>query len=199
MKLDRATAKLSPMAYEVAAGLTSNPKHLSPKYFYDALGSRLFEAICELPEYGLTRAEERLPILDVHLHAMAADGQGPPPLALCTPFPELPAWDPAQPYGAAFVQLLKHPPCADPVWSPMTDEELMAQTIAAMERHDVFGVLSGAPDRVAAWMAAAPGRFIAGRELARQARSRRWSTSAGRSSIRSRSGGTSRGTTATRK
>ncbi len=31
-----------------------------PKYLYDALGSALFEAITELPEYGLTRAEERL-------------------------------------------------------------------------------------------------------------------------------------------
>lgn len=123
-------------------------------------------ALMILPACPPARAAENLPILDMHLHAMAADAQGPPPLGLCTPFPELPAWNPAQPYAAAFVQLLKHPPCPDPVWSPMTDEEVMAQTIAAMERHDVFGVLSGPPDRVAAWMAAAPGRFIAGRELA---------------------------------
>jgi len=111
------------------------------------------------------RAGERQPILDMHLHAMAADGQGPPPVALCSPFPEFPAWDPAQAYAAAFVQLVKHPPCPDPVWSPMTDQELMTQTIAVMERDNIFGVLSGPPDRVVTWMAAAPGRFIAGREL----------------------------------
>jgi dimethylhistidine N-methyltransferase len=35
-------------------------KELPSKYLYDALGSRLFEAICELPEYGLTRADERV-------------------------------------------------------------------------------------------------------------------------------------------
>jgi uncharacterized protein len=111
-------------------------------------------------------AKERPPILDVHVHAMAADAQGPPPVGLCTPFPRFPAWDPIQPYGTAFTKLLQRPPCADPLWSPKTEAELMTQTIAVMERHNVFGVLSGPPDRVAAWMMAAPGRFIAGRELA---------------------------------
>jgi dimethylhistidine N-methyltransferase len=38
-------------------GLLATPAHLSPKYFYDALGSRLFEAITELPEYYPTRTE----------------------------------------------------------------------------------------------------------------------------------------------
>ncbi len=44
-------------AADVRAGLTATPKTLPPKYFYDALGSHLFEAICQLPEYYLTRAE----------------------------------------------------------------------------------------------------------------------------------------------
>jgi dimethylhistidine N-methyltransferase len=35
-------------------------KTLPSKYFYDAVGSALFEAICHLPEYGLTRAGERI-------------------------------------------------------------------------------------------------------------------------------------------
>ena len=30
-------------------------------------------------------AQEQLPVIDVHLHALAADGQGPPPIAMCTP------------------------------------------------------------------------------------------------------------------
>jgi L-histidine N-alpha-methyltransferase len=45
-------------AADVARGLTSRPKQLFPKYFYDELGSHLFEAICLLPEYYLTRAED---------------------------------------------------------------------------------------------------------------------------------------------
>src|SRR2546423_15356789 len=44
-------------AADVRAGLTARPKILPPKYFYDDLGSKLFEAICRLPEYYLTRAE----------------------------------------------------------------------------------------------------------------------------------------------
>ncbi len=42
---------------DVIAGLGRTPKALSPKYFYDARGSLLFEAICELPEYYPTRTE----------------------------------------------------------------------------------------------------------------------------------------------
>src|ERR1041385_5672547 len=47
-------------AEDVRRGLTSTPKRLSPKYFYDALGSALFDAICQLPEYYLTRAEDEI-------------------------------------------------------------------------------------------------------------------------------------------
>ncbi len=45
---------------DVRAGLTARPKKLLPKYFYDELGSQLFEAICLLPEYYLTRAENEI-------------------------------------------------------------------------------------------------------------------------------------------
>ena len=45
---------------DVLAGLARPQKELPPKYFYDARGSELFEAICELPEYYLTRAEMAL-------------------------------------------------------------------------------------------------------------------------------------------
>ena len=51
---------MSPFARDVAAGLRSSPKRLPCCYFYDALGSALFEAICQLPEYYLTRAEEAI-------------------------------------------------------------------------------------------------------------------------------------------
>jgi L-histidine N-alpha-methyltransferase len=54
---DDATASF---ALDVARGLASRPKQLSPKYFYDELGSHLFEAICLLPEYYLTRAEDEI-------------------------------------------------------------------------------------------------------------------------------------------
>lgn len=48
------------LAADVRRGLTATPKWLPPKYFYDDRGSQLFEAICELPEYYLTRTEDAL-------------------------------------------------------------------------------------------------------------------------------------------
>jgi L-histidine Nalpha-methyltransferase len=48
-------------AADVRAGLTrSGQKELPSKYLYDEVGSALFEVICRLPQYGLTRADERL-------------------------------------------------------------------------------------------------------------------------------------------
>jgi dimethylhistidine N-methyltransferase len=48
-------------ASDVRAGLTRpGQKELPSKYFYDDVGSALFEVISHLPEYGLTRADERL-------------------------------------------------------------------------------------------------------------------------------------------
>jgi dimethylhistidine N-methyltransferase len=60
---------LAEFAHDVAAGLTAEPKHLSCRYFYDREGSHLFEAICELPEYYLTRAETE--ILQSHAQQIA--------------------------------------------------------------------------------------------------------------------------------
>lgn len=45
---------------DVKAGLTSEPKYLPFVYFYDHIGSQLFEKICKLPEYYLTRAETNI-------------------------------------------------------------------------------------------------------------------------------------------
>jgi uncharacterized protein len=106
------------------------------------------------------RAQRREPIIDVHMHALAANEQGPPPLAMCTPSPQFPSWDPKTLYADAFLAKLKNPPCPDPVWSPTTDEEVMSETIAIAERRNIFGVLSGRAPRVAAWIKANPQRFI---------------------------------------
>jgi len=48
------------MARDVRAGLSTDPKELAPKYFYDERGSQLFEQITELSEYYPTRAERSI-------------------------------------------------------------------------------------------------------------------------------------------
>ena len=56
-------------ATEIASDLFAANASISPKYFYDALGCRLFQAICELPEYYVTRTEAA--IFDTHRNAIA--------------------------------------------------------------------------------------------------------------------------------
>ena len=54
-------------AADIRTGLTkTGQKELPSKYLYDTLGSKLFDVIVELPEYGLTRADERLLRANAH-------------------------------------------------------------------------------------------------------------------------------------
>ena len=63
-------AAIASLAGDVQYYLTLTPRQLPSRYFYDALGSALFEAICELPWYRITRAERGL--LERHGRAIFA-------------------------------------------------------------------------------------------------------------------------------
>lgn len=119
----------------------------------------LMACIC----FGLSAsfAQKRPPIIDMHMHALKADAQGPPPLAMCTPF-EFPTRDPAgEKYIDSFFKLMKNPPCDDPVWSPETDEALMLETFEVMEKYNIYGVASGDElELVQRWKAHNPSRII---------------------------------------
>jgi dimethylhistidine N-methyltransferase len=65
------SSPLAEFRADVVAGLKSRPKTLPCKYLYDDRGSRLFDQICELPEYYLTRTE--VGILRRHAGDMAAE------------------------------------------------------------------------------------------------------------------------------
>lgn len=65
-------------ARDVGVGLTAAPKWLPCRYFYDAQGSLLFEEICELPEYYLTRTERQI----LAERAPEIAGRFPEPIAL---------------------------------------------------------------------------------------------------------------------
>ncbi len=98
------------------------------------------------------------PIIDVHLHARRADyaGENPPPM--CAPFEAMPYSDNRVGVyeGMGFVR----PPCADPIPAETTDEAVMAATLTAMERHNIYGVVSGEPALMARWIAAGPKRIM---------------------------------------
>jgi L-histidine Nalpha-methyltransferase len=64
------TSATDELAADARGGLTSTPKSLPPRWFYDARGSELFEQITELPEYYPTRTEAQ--ILQAHAGDIAA-------------------------------------------------------------------------------------------------------------------------------
>jgi dimethylhistidine N-methyltransferase len=66
----KADAASAAFLHDVIEGLSARPKRLPPKYFYDEIGSKLFEQITELPEYYLTRTE--LSILQTHASDIVA-------------------------------------------------------------------------------------------------------------------------------
>ncbi len=114
------------MAREVRAGLSRAPRSIPPKYFYDARGCNLFDAICDLPEYYLTRAEAALLVRHagdivertgatslVEIGSGMARKTGPLIDALCarTPSPEYVPFDIArEPIEASAHVLLAHHP-----------------------------------------------------------------------------------------
>ena len=67
--IQRHVSDLAAERAEIVRGLRSHPAQAAPKYFYDKLGSHLFEAITELPEYYPTRTEAA--IFAAHGAAMA--------------------------------------------------------------------------------------------------------------------------------
>src|SRR5262245_7534471 len=58
------------LAARVLAGLAESPKRIDPLWFYDERGAALFDRLCSLPEYYLTRAE--LALMDAHAADIAA-------------------------------------------------------------------------------------------------------------------------------
>jgi uncharacterized protein len=111
---------------------------------------------------GSERRTAAPPILDMHMHARTAAHYGATALSLCAPVERMPRWDQRRAFGEYDGSGAL---CRTPLVSPGTDAEVMRQTIAIMERHNVIGVLGGEPEQVAAWSAAAPGRFIPGLDL----------------------------------
>ena len=84
-RLETITAGRERFAEDVAEYLQRTPRQLPSRYFYDALGSALFEAICRLPWYRVTRAESAMLVrhaADILRHWPRQDDRTRPPLQL---------------------------------------------------------------------------------------------------------------------
>ena len=99
------------------------------------------------------------PIIDMHLHAHAVASYGPEPVANCTAEEPVvyPGLDPRQPMTLDRAL----PPCARPIYSAATDEDLLRETLAALERHNIVQAVTAGPlELVTSWHEAAPERII---------------------------------------
>ena len=96
------------------------------------------------------------PIIDMHLHAEPAATYGPPPVVICS-FESWPVVDPKsglENYGQRFNS---GEWCTNPLQSARDDASLMKQSIAALEKRNVYAVASGEdPAVVKRWQAASP-------------------------------------------
>ncbi|MES3033825.1 MAG: amidohydrolase family protein [Gemmatimonadota bacterium] len=117
---------------------------------------------------SLLTAQRRAPVLDMHMHAREAAHYGATGLPICAPVTRMPRWDQRTEFGS---DSTAPQACTMPILSPATDAALLRETLASMTRHNVIGVLGGAPELVASWQRAAPGRFIAGLDLRFDAKS----------------------------
>ncbi len=107
------------------------------------------------------QTKKQLPIIDMHLHAIGANDQGPAPLKNGIPFDDLGLQDPKNDYGETFMQALKTGQWAKhSTTSPLTDDALRIQTINALKNNNVFAIASGDIDFVRKWHAVAPDRII---------------------------------------
>lgn len=120
---------------------------------------RRFLFACLLAVTGPVQAQQAgAPIIDMHLHVRAAlyIGNSPPPM--CTPFQIMPRSDPKA--GVYEGMTFDRAPCHRPIPAATSDEQVMADTFAAMRRHNIYGVISGEPEMVARWHAAEPSRVM---------------------------------------
>ena len=122
----------------------------------------LMAAVTWVPASFAAAQEPPPPIIDMHLHAVPAGSQGPPPQIICAPFDYIPPRDPRLSWPQVFAGLAADPPCADPLVSPLTDDEIMRQTLEVLERRNIIGVTGGPLELVERWKEAAPARIIGG-------------------------------------
>lgn len=102
------------------------------------------------------------PVIDMHLHAIPIDFQGPPPQTICAPYSPFPAWDPNSSYTETFEKYGAKAGCGKQLISPMTADEVMQKTLEVLERYNVIGVTSGPMQLVEKWRQASPRRIIPG-------------------------------------
>lgn len=110
---------------------------------------------------SLIAQKRLLPVIDMHLHALHANAQGPAPISVGAPFRDLGINDPKDDFREIFVKALKTNMWADHhITSPTTDDSLKQMTLSVLNRNNVYAVTSGDIETVREWKQKAPQRII---------------------------------------
>ncbi len=101
-------------------------------------------------------AQERLPIIDIHMHATGVSDFGGP-ISVCTNEGKIlyPGLDPRDPITVERAAM-----CDSPLPSSRTDAELLDDTVEMLERYNIFAVADGTLQDLDRWRAASPERII---------------------------------------
>jgi hypothetical protein len=111
---------------------------------------------------GLAAQADPPRIIDMHLHALPADFNGPPPSMMCVHTRTFPALDPRDSWGEVFTRGLAESGCERVLRSPETTEEVMERTLEVLERRNIVAVASGPLELVGRYEDGAPERIIRG-------------------------------------
>jgi predicted TIM-barrel fold metal-dependent hydrolase len=102
-----------------------------------------------------------LPIIDMHLHAISVNANGPAPVNVGAPFRNFGSHDAAKPYGPDFIRILKTDSLFEhTITSPATDDDLMNESISILNKRNIYALTSGQIMRVRKWKLAEPKRII---------------------------------------
>jgi len=106
--------------------------------------------------FSSTLAQDRLPIIDMHLHSTGVSSFGGP-MTVCTNEQNVhfPGLDPREP-----ITIDRAAVCDNPLPSASTDAELITDTIEMLDHYNIFAVTAGMLEELAQWRAASPRRII---------------------------------------
>ena len=110
---------------------------------------------------SFAQLKKPLPIIDMHLHAIGINDNGPAPVNVGAPFRNFGSHDPIKPYGPNFIRILKTDSLFEyTITSPVTDDDLMNESILILNKKNIYAVTSGEVMRVRKWKLAELKRII---------------------------------------
>ncbi len=112
-------------------------------------------------QVSFAQSKQPLPIIDMHLHSIGINDNGPAPVNVGAPFRNFGSHDPIKPYAPNFIRILKTDSLFEyTITSPATDDDLMNESISILKKRNIHAVTSGDVMRVRKWKLAEPKRII---------------------------------------